>query len=538
MQSRLWLPLFLLRAVSAQPTSFTGDGTAYSSDWVGGNCGFTSLWGSGKSAGMTYFAAINAPQWDDAMNCGRCARVECTSAACKGSSVVVLLTNQCPECHHGSLDFSNQAFAALTGLDPTRVSIAWDFVPCPTDYVSGPIEYFVDGGSNNFWVGLQPRNFGAPIASLEVKTANDDTWHRLSPPSENSITTFLFVGEFASAFPPGPFDVRVTSTDGQVVLDTLPGLAVGQTLVGTRQFSGTPSGHPSTSPPVPASSTAPKPLTTPTPTPAPTPTSTPTPTSVSPASTPGSSASSPTPTTSAVPTLTTTPVASTPPVTLTPATTPQDMCADATYALSVWPGGFALHVYLTAQASAAWRLDVRAAHVASVSDAWNCIAHAVENASMPTWTLTSQVFNLALPSGANSIGVRGTTLDTTVHASVVDVTLTVGAQTTTTCLVPAVVASLPILPSPAASPVASQASPIASQASSTTTTLTADTREMTYESPAVVFGLIVAGAATVVAIAVIAYMRRAARREHDEKHGALLTPTHFSLETPMTIATL
>ncbi|EQC42519.1 hypothetical protein SDRG_00252 [Saprolegnia diclina VS20] len=526
MQGWRWLPL-LLGAFSAQAT-YTGDGTAYSSDWVGGNCGFTSLWGSSKSAGQTYFAAINAPQWDDAMNCGRCARVTCTSAACTGSSVVVLITNQCPECLHGSLDFSNQAFAALTGLDPTRVSIAWDFVPCSNDFVSGPIEYFVDAGSNKFWVGLQPRNFGMPVASFEIRTANDDTWHLLAPPSASSITTFLFIGEFASAFPPGPFDVRVTSTDGQVVLDTLPGLAIGQTLVGTNQFAGTSGSSPNTLPPAPAPSAAPTPTSTPMLT---SPPKTPPPTTTTTTSTPCSS-----PSATSSPTLTTTPVASTPPMTQPPATTLEETCADATYAWSVWPGGFALYVYLTAQSSGdagPWRIDVRAAHVASISDTWNCMASA-ENASTGTWTLTSEAFNTALPSGANSIGVRGTSVNTTANASVVDVSLSIGAQST--CVVPVLAVSQPVLTSPVASPVASQASPIASQAS--TTTLTADTRAMTYNSPAVVFGFVVAGAATVVAIGVLAYTRRLARREHDEKLSALLTPTHFSLATPITVATL
>ncbi|OQR88315.1 carbohydrate-binding protein [Achlya hypogyna] len=528
---RRWL-LFALAIATVRATTFTGDGTAYSTDWTGGNCGFKALWGARPSAGQTYFAAINNAQWDDKMNCGRCARVECTSPACTGAPVVVLITNRCPECLHGSLDFSNQAFLALTGHEPSRLPIAWEFVECPTNFVDGPVEYYVDAGSNNFWVGIQPQNFRQQIVSIEIKSSSEGTWRPLASPRANGITTLLFLGKFETAFPDGPFEVRSTSDDGQVLLDSFPSLTVGATLYGKQQFSSVgAAGTTAIDTTVPATTTA---STTPK---ANSPSDSP---STAPATSPATT-TFPVPTTAVVPATTVslpTPVASVPAASSAnraPATIP---CAGLDYELKVWPGGYAVHIYLDDELSN-WRIDVSGSNLAAVSKSWNCVSQWTSSTS--SWTLTNESYNARLPRGATTVGILGSTPDTTANATVASVVVTAGDLR---CVIPRIGTPIPV-PSTgeAVVPVSVGASTTApaTKAASAQGATPVDVLEQprsdaaTFSNPGIIFGLVVAVVATVVAIAAVVYAKI---RRRTDKRGAILTPTHFSMATPVNVATL
>ncbi|RLN54423.1 hypothetical protein BBJ29_008943 [Phytophthora kernoviae] len=112
------------------------------------------------------YAALNADQWDDTMNCGRCAEVWCTDASCSGrSSEIVYILDQCPGCSHGDLDLSPAVFKSVMGQSPSKLSIAWKFVDCP---VSNNVQYCLKSGSSEFWVAIQPANFASGVESLKI----------------------------------------------------------------------------------------------------------------------------------------------------------------------------------------------------------------------------------------------------------------------------------------------------------------------------------------------------------------------------------
>ena len=86
---------------------YTGDGTAYGSSTNGGNCLFPKV----EYYKDMMYAAINNQQYHADMGCGACALVVSTSNPYK--PIRVRIIDQCPECAHGSLDFSDKAFKCI-----------------------------------------------------------------------------------------------------------------------------------------------------------------------------------------------------------------------------------------------------------------------------------------------------------------------------------------------------------------------------------------------------------------------------------------
>src|SRR5262249_32970977 len=139
---------------AAVPAAETGDGTYYAADGTG-NCSFDA------SPDDLMVAAMNDPDYQNASWCGACAQVDGPDG-----SVTVRIVDRCPECKHGDLDLSPQAFAKLAPIARGRIPITWHEVECP---VSGPIEYRFKEGSNPYWTAIQVRNHRYPIAKLEAR---------------------------------------------------------------------------------------------------------------------------------------------------------------------------------------------------------------------------------------------------------------------------------------------------------------------------------------------------------------------------------
>lgn len=100
-----------------------------------------------------YFAAINAPQWQNSENCGKC--IELSNGSKK---IQVQIVDSCPECAYGDIDLSEQAFVKLAKKSQGRVkNITWKFLDkCPDSILEGskkPKLSFKDG-STEYWVGL------------------------------------------------------------------------------------------------------------------------------------------------------------------------------------------------------------------------------------------------------------------------------------------------------------------------------------------------------------------------------------------------
>lgn len=191
---------------------YSGDGTAYGSPTNGGNC----LFPKDEYYKDMMLAAINHDQYIDDLGCGLCAVVVSTSNPFKPIRVRVL--DQCPECAHGSLDFSDKAFKALTNMDPARVKITWALIPCDVDIneykavvpKGSPIKFQFKSGSSQWWFQVQIFNTRYPVASVEMKVGNEF----ISLRRENHnywVRPEANVG-------PAPYTFRVTLADSSVVL--------------------------------------------------------------------------------------------------------------------------------------------------------------------------------------------------------------------------------------------------------------------------------------------------------------------------------
>ncbi|KAF4320449.1 hypothetical protein BBO99_00005467 [Phytophthora kernoviae] len=146
--------LALCTSAFASAEYYSGDGTTYTLSAVSsGNCNFMSA----ISIATTNYAALNNDQWDDLANCGRCAQVSCVDSRCADptATAIVQIVDRCPECKLGDLDLSPTVFNTITGSDPSRLKIQWQFVDCPD---AGTVKICLKSGSNAYWIAVQPTN--------------------------------------------------------------------------------------------------------------------------------------------------------------------------------------------------------------------------------------------------------------------------------------------------------------------------------------------------------------------------------------------
>lgn len=188
--------------------TFTGDGTVYGGNALGGTCGFSKTWRAWTATSMGLTAALNLPQWNSSLNCGRCV------AAQHGSNpaVVIQIVDQCPECKHGDLDFAPDAYAAVTKKSPGREQISWSFVDCPDAFVAGNLEFVMKEGSNNYWAAFQPQNFKRGVEQVEISLPSKGTGWQTLAREESALVGFFFLYQDVIQ---GSFQLRATSIDGK-----------------------------------------------------------------------------------------------------------------------------------------------------------------------------------------------------------------------------------------------------------------------------------------------------------------------------------
>ena len=164
-------------------------------------------------------AAMNAPQFAGSAVCGECVHV----VGPKGE-VTVRIVDLCPECQSGHLDLSQQAFAKIADVSAGRVSITWTVVACA---VTGNVSYRFKEGSSQYWTAIQVRNHRVPIAKLEWRKGG--MYQDVPRESYNYFVVASGVGT-------GAVSLRITSSDGQTLEDTLPGVLDGAVVQGASQF--------------------------------------------------------------------------------------------------------------------------------------------------------------------------------------------------------------------------------------------------------------------------------------------------------------
>jgi expansin (peptidoglycan-binding protein) len=127
-----------------------------------------------------------------------------------------------------SIDTSTDAYSILNSNEYPR-SMTWQWAQCPD---TGPMIYEFQTGSNEWWTSLWVRNGRVPIAEVEVQSVNHSSYVALARGSDGTLTD-------ASGFGNGPFSIRVTSIDGQQIVDAFAwpsGGIAGAMLTGAGNF--------------------------------------------------------------------------------------------------------------------------------------------------------------------------------------------------------------------------------------------------------------------------------------------------------------
>lgn len=192
-----------------QIQSYNGDATGYGggepNSGVNGYCGFTEL--------PKFHVALNAQQWNNSLDCGRC-----VSILYKDSPpVTAMVTNFCPECKSGDLDLHADLYSALIKQSPGREKIKWDFVNCPNSMIEENIKLKVHS-INYYWLAITPVSMKCGIAKMEISF--DSEWIEMdrnddSTNKKNKMNGLYFIYH---NFVKSPFQLRLTSMAGDIII--------------------------------------------------------------------------------------------------------------------------------------------------------------------------------------------------------------------------------------------------------------------------------------------------------------------------------
>jgi expansin (peptidoglycan-binding protein) len=142
----------------------------------------------------------------------------------RGKSVVAQVVTTGETQGPNDLDLSQAAFDAIHAGEYPR-KMTWELVKCPH---GGKVQYQFQTEANPYWTSLWVRNARVPIAMVEVTKASGAT-ATLVRGGDGTLTD-------ATGFGDGPFTLRVTAVDGQVISDAIPKIVPGSVVPSSGQF--------------------------------------------------------------------------------------------------------------------------------------------------------------------------------------------------------------------------------------------------------------------------------------------------------------
>jgi expansin len=92
-----------------------------------------------------------------------------------------------------------------------------------------PVRYEFQTGAHAWWSSLWLRNARVPVEKVEVKSAWHSQFFKLRRGSDGTLTDDGGFGE-------GPFILRSTAIDGQVIEDSFPNFPTGQVIESQKQY--------------------------------------------------------------------------------------------------------------------------------------------------------------------------------------------------------------------------------------------------------------------------------------------------------------
>ena len=197
-------------------TVYNGEGTYYFIEEFGnfGNCSIEN-----EEFNPFLIGAMNASQYGQADYCGACALVTGPSG-----SVKIHIIDQCPECAHGDIDLSPEAFDNIAPRIDGRVDISWKVMPCET---TGAVQFYFKDGSNEWWNAVQIRNHKNRLAKVEYWNGNQ----YVNMPRQDYN---YFLDD--SGLGAGPFQFRLTDVYGNEIIETDVPFTITTELNGQHQF--------------------------------------------------------------------------------------------------------------------------------------------------------------------------------------------------------------------------------------------------------------------------------------------------------------
>ncbi len=126
-----------------------------------------------------------------------------------------------------SIDVSPEAYQLLNSGEYPRY-MSWHVTKCPPNGEN--IYYQFREKIHPYWVSFWVRNIALPLKSVEVKNAKYKDWHKLQREGWGVYTDY---GGFGSD---GPFQLRITAIDGQVIVDSFDKLEAGALVRSSGQF--------------------------------------------------------------------------------------------------------------------------------------------------------------------------------------------------------------------------------------------------------------------------------------------------------------
>ncbi len=225
-----------------------GKATFYDSKGAGGNCSYPA------APTDRLYVALGPSEYADGAACG--GYLDVTGP--KGK-IRVLVMDQCPECAAGHIDLSREAFARIA--DPVQgiVDVSYRLVVDPP--LNGPLTFRIKEGASQWWFAVLVAGHGNPLRSVEVRQGSSGAWRAANRESYN----YWLIESGAGV---GPYQIRVTDTQGHRVTATGIRMAPGEVQRSTVRMYGAGSASSSRSPST-APTTGPKPSASPTPRPVP-----------------------------------------------------------------------------------------------------------------------------------------------------------------------------------------------------------------------------------------------------------------------------
>ncbi len=198
----LFSQIIIAQITSCEEVWFEGEGTQYGgvAGGSGGHCGIPI------AAGDIYHCAMNHEQYASSNACDACIRL----LRPKGE-VTLKVADECPKCKFGDIDLTTGVYPQIAKLKDGRVSIKWQYVPCP---LANDITLLFALGSGPYYFKVQVRDAFYGIAKLEYRKL-DGTYESISRVVYNYFVTSSGIDEDKSKA--GPYTFRFTSFTGEVI---------------------------------------------------------------------------------------------------------------------------------------------------------------------------------------------------------------------------------------------------------------------------------------------------------------------------------